>query len=48
MVAVFIDDNNFVITAKLKSICINFPIQINESIENHIKFMVSCNESLTK
>ena len=31
-----------------KSICINLPIKINESVENAIKFIVSRNKSLTE
>ena len=36
------------IITEVKTICINLPIKINESLEHDIKFIISCNESLAK
>ena len=43
---VFFDENKFVIIEEPKIIIIDLHVQINESIENDIKYIVSRNESL--
>ena len=45
---VFTDGNKLVIITKPKSIRIDLPIKINESIEDHIKYIVSRNKSLAE
>ena len=45
---VFIDDNKFLIIAEPKTISINLPIKINESPENDIKLIISCNKSFAE
>ena len=45
---VFTDDNKLVIIVEPKTVPIDLPLNINERLENDIKFNVSCNESLAE
>ena len=45
---VYIDENELKIYAKPKFVHIDLPMKINESLGSNIKFIVSCNESLTE
>ena len=42
------DYKNLVIITLPKTICVDLPIKINESLKNDIKFIVSRNESLAE
>ena len=45
---VFTDDNKLVIIVEPKTVRIDLPLNIDERLENDIKFNVSRNESLAK
>ena len=45
---VFTDDNKLVIIVEPKTVPIDLPLNINERLENDIKFNVSRNESLAE
>ena len=43
---IYIDDyKNLVIRISLKTICVDLPLKLNESLKHDIESIVSCNES---
>ena len=46
---IYIDDyKNLVIIISLKTICVDLPLKLNESLKHDIESIVSCNESLAE
>ena len=45
IMSILFDDKKVIILSP-KDICVDLPIQINESIKHHVEFVVNCKKSL--